>query len=296
MKDRGTVEATLEIGRPFARRPLLAYLAARAMPGVEVIDDRRYRRVIGVGGRPSVLIVDFSRDAEGFVRAGCRPDAGLNATELREMVAGLVDCDAPIGEIAAQLSRDSALSPLVRQHPGIRIPGTVSPFELAVRAVLGQQVSVSAARTLSGRVAATWGTALGAASTAELSHSFPKPGDLRDARLEKIGTSPLRASAVRTLAEAVEEGRIQLRRGVEDLRETEAALLKIRGIGPWTAAYIMLRALGDRDAIPVGDLGLRQALAPSGGVLTPRELAARAEPWRPWRAYAAVHLWNTFLG
>lgn len=295
MKDRDAVEVTLEVGRPFARQPLLAYLAARAMPGVEVVDERRYCRVMCTSGRPSVLSVDFSRDAEGIVLAACGPGARVSSTELREIVAGLIDCDAPVGEIAAHLSRDSALDSLVRRHPGIRIPGTVSPFELAVRAILGQQVSVSAARILSGRVAAIWGTVLAAEVTAELSHSFPEPRDLRDARLEEVGTSPLRAGAVRALAETVEEGRIRLKRESCDLREVEGALLEIKGIGPWTAAYIMVRAMGDRDAIPVADLGLRQALAPRDEVLTPRELAMRAEPWRPWRAYAAVHLWNTFL-
>jgi len=296
VKDRDAVEVTLEVGRPFARQPLLAYLAIRAMPGVEVVDERRYCRVISGGERPSILSVDFSRDAEGIVLATCGPGAPVNSFELREMVAGLVDCDAPVGEIAAHLGHDRVLNTLVGWHPGIRIPGTVNPFELAVRAILGQQVSVRAARTLSGRVAATWGTALDVESTAEFSHSFPEPRDLREARLEDVGTSPLRAGAVRALAAAVEERRIRLGRGVDDLREIEGALLKIRGIGPWTASYIMIRAMGDRDAIPVADLGLRQALAPAGEVLTPRELATRAEPWRPWRAYATVHVWNTFLG
>jgi AraC family transcriptional regulator, regulatory protein of adaptative response / DNA-3-methyladenine glycosylase II len=294
VKDGGALEVTLKVSQPFARRPLLAYLGARAMPGVEIVKDRRYRRVISVGERPSVLCIDFSRDAEGLVRAGCELGARVNSNELREMVAGLVDCDAPVGEIAAHLSRDKALGSLVQRHPGIRIPGTVSPFELAVRAILGQQVSVGTARTLAGRVAATWGTALDA-EDAGLSHSFPGPGELRSASLEEVGTSPLRAGAVRALAAAVEDGRIRLRRGTGDLRETEAALLGIKGIGPWTAAYIMVRAMGDRDAIPTADLGLRQALAPRARVLTARELAMRAEPWRPWRAYAAAHLWNTFL-
>jgi AraC family transcriptional regulator, regulatory protein of adaptative response / DNA-3-methyladenine glycosylase II len=296
VKNWDAVEVTLKVDGPFARQPLLAYLAARAMPGVEVVNERRYRRVICTNGQPSVLSVDFSRDAEGIVLAACGPGTPVNSTELCEMVAGLIDCDAPVGEIAAHLSRDSALDSLVRQHPGLRIPGTVSPFELAVRAILGQQVSVSAARTLSGRVAAIWGTALAAKTAAELSHSFPEPRDLRDARLEEVGTSPLRADAVRALAEAVEEGRIRLKRESRHFREVESALLEIKGIGPWTTAYIMIRALGDGNAIPTADLGLRQALAPRDEVLTPRELARRAEPWRPWRAYAAVHLWTTFLG
>lgn len=294
MKDGSALEVTLKVNRPFARRPLLAYLGARAMPGVEIVDDHRYRRVISVGGRPSVLCVDFSRDSEGLVGAVCSSGARVSSNELREMVAGLVDCDAPVGEITAHLSRDNALGSLVRRHPGIRIPGTVSPFELTVRAILGQQVSVGMARTLAGRVAATWGTALDAEETG-LWHSFPGPRELRGASLEEVGTSPLRAGAVRALAAFVEKGRIRLRRGTDNLRETEAALLGIKGIGPWTAAYIMVRAMGDRDAIPTADLGLRQALAPRDRVLTARELAMRAEPWRPWRAYAAVHLWNTFL-
>jgi AraC family transcriptional regulator of adaptative response / DNA-3-methyladenine glycosylase II len=289
-----TIEVTLEVGRPFARQPLLAYLAVRAMPGVEVVDERRYRRVIG-GGRPSILSVDFGRDAEGIVLASCSPGARVSSFELREMVAGLVDCDAPIDEITAHLGYDRALNALMRWHPGIRIPGTVDPFELAVRAVLGQQVSVRAAQTLASRVAATWGTTLDVESTAEFSHSFPEPRDLREAHLEDVGTSPLRAGAVRALAAAVEERHIRLQRGADDLHEIEAALLKIRGIGPWTASYIMVRAIGDRDAIPIGDLGLRQALAPVGKVLTSRELATRAELWRPWRAYATVHVWNKFL-
>lgn len=286
---------TLRVARPYSPQPLLAYLGVRSMAGVEEVSGSCYRRVVCVDGEPHLLAVDFSRaEAEGEIFASCHPGHRLPVSSLRRMVKGLVDADAPVVEIARRLEEDRVLAPLVQSHRGARIPGTVDPFELAVRAILGQQISVAAARTIAGRVAAHWGMKL-EGGDAKTGFSFPGPEQLADAPLEQAGLSRGRACAIRDLAIAASGGRIDLRPDRGDLEQTESTLLSIKGIGPWTVAYISLRGLRNRDAIPVGDLGLRQALGDGKAALDTRRLAERADAWRPWRGYGAVHLWNTFL-
>jgi AraC family transcriptional regulator of adaptative response / DNA-3-methyladenine glycosylase II len=167
------------------------------------------------------------------------------------------------------------LAELVARQPGVRVPGAFDGFEVAVRAVLGQQVSVAGATTLAGRLIAAFG-------------GFPSPAALADSNLQGVGLTRARAAALRALARAVAEGAVRLEPGADS-----AALLELPGIGPWTAAYIAMRAFRDPDAIPLSDLGLRRALERLGADTRPGVLAARAEGWRPYRAYAAMHLWTS---
>jgi AraC family transcriptional regulator of adaptative response / DNA-3-methyladenine glycosylase II len=227
----------------------------------------------------------------------------------------LLDLDTDPEPVGAVLAADELLAPLVAARPGVRVPGCCDGFELAVRAVLGQQVSLAAARTMAGRLAARFGTALdpppgeggpavGDAAPASRSYGtadggapgcapagpgapallFPEPAALADADLSGLGMTTARQATVRSLAAAAASGRLALDRGA-DPQETAARLAELPGIGPWTSAYILMRALGDPDAFPATDLGLRRALGRLGGS------AARARRWRPWRAYAAMHLW-----
>jgi AraC family transcriptional regulator of adaptative response / DNA-3-methyladenine glycosylase II len=284
--------ASFQVELPYDPVSLLAYLGARAIPGVEIVSDLSYRRVVVVEDKPRVLVVDFAAAARhGEIRAFCDP--GVTPSELSALVVPLSDIDAPIEAVVVHLRKNPFLARFVNQRPGLRIPGTVEPFELAVRAILGQQVSVAMARTLAGRLVQRWGTRL-ASPHCGLTHAFPAAALLIGADLETIGLPRSRAGAIRQLADACTSGGIQLDRSLDN-KQTARSLLEITGIGPWTASYIALRGLGDRDAIPTADLGLRQVLSSGNEILRPREVAEMAESWRPWRGYGAMHTWATFL-
>lgn len=292
---REAVQVTIRATRPFATVPLLAYLGVRAVAGVETVEQRLYRRVILSGGEAAVLTVDLSTtESDGTIRASCTPQLGYAPKSLISLVTKLVDADAPAERASYALEEDPLLAPMVRSTPGLRIPGTVSPFELAVRAILGQQVSVAAASTFAAKLARAWGQTLSWPSEG-LYRAFPSPDRLANAPIESVGVPKGRAAAIRHLARLVVAGNIGAHRGGEDIAGvTEAELLEIPGIGPWTASYVGLRGLGNRDAIPISDLGLRQALGDENP-WSARQVAERAERWRPWRGYAAAHLWSTYL-
>jgi AraC family transcriptional regulator of adaptative response / DNA-3-methyladenine glycosylase II len=282
---------TVPVTRPFCAPALLAYLRVRVIAGIESVEGLCYRRTLRLKGAEGVLSVDLGQaNRKGTVAVHYSPSLESTTEDVLKAVNRLVDAAAPAEEIAMIMGRDPIIGPLASRHPGVRIPGTVDPFELAVRAILGQQISVAAATTLAGKVANAWGTSL-PATEGDLSRIFPDASRLADAPLETVGLSRAKAVAIRHLAAAVAEQRIDLtpmKAGEPAPLET---LLGVPGIGPWTASYIGLRALGDPDAIPIGDLGLRQA----SGCETSREFAELSEFWRPWRGYAAVHLWCTFL-
>lgn len=273
---------------PFDVAALFTYLAYRAMPGVEEVAAGCYRRTVALP------------DAHGIVELEPRPGAAVvllrlsldNASQGQAVVQRcrqLLDLDADPMAIAGVLGADPLLAPLVAARPGLRVPGAVDGFELAVRAVLGQQVSVAGARTLAGRLVAALGEPL-AAPRGTLTRLFPTPERLAQANLSGLGLTGGRITALQALARAVAEGAISLDRAA-DPAQTSARLQELPGIGPWTASYIAMRALGDPDACPVADLGLRRALERLGLAGDPRSVAARAEAWRPWRAYATHYLW-----
>jgi AraC family transcriptional regulator of adaptative response / DNA-3-methyladenine glycosylase II len=266
---------------PLAWEELLAYLATRAIPGVESVDGRVYRRTFRVGGAP--IVVELEHAAPAVVLTLGAPSAETLG-QVVERARRALDLDADPAQVARVLVRDPRLRPLVELRPGLRVPGAWDGFELAVRAVLGQQVSVRGATTLAGRLVARFGEPL-EGSEDGLTHVFPRPEALVDADVAAIGIPGARAETIRHLARAASTGAVTLD-ATAPFAETRAGLVSLPGIGPWTAEYVALRVLRDPDAYPAGDLGLRNAGA------TP----ARAEAWRPWRAYAAVHLWTAGAG
>jgi AraC family transcriptional regulator of adaptative response / DNA-3-methyladenine glycosylase II len=247
-----------------------------------------YRRVVRLAHGPAVVeIVRFEAAAVEFAAAGLdERDRG----ELERKLRALFDCEADPQAIDAVLERDPLLAPSVRRRPGLRVPGAVDGFELAVRAILGQQVSVAGARTLAGRLVLRCGPQL-AAPHGALTHAFPSPAELAEANLDGLGLTGARIRALRALAEAVASGTLTLEPG--RAAETCAALVALPGIGPWTAAYIAMRALRSADAFPASDLGLRNAFARAGLAADPRAIEARSQAWRPYRAYAVLHLWTS---
>lgn len=272
---------------PFEWPALLRHLEGRAVTGLERVRDGRYRRAVREGRALASVEVAPSPDGVDLLVRG---DVDLAALQRR--AARVFDVHADTGAIAAHLARDPLLAPLVAARPGLRIPGAWDPFELAVRAVLGQQVSVEAARRLAGRLLALCGEPLPAALAGDgVEHAFPTPERLAAADLAPLPMPGARKAALLALARAAADDPGLLAGGA-GLDATVARLRAVRGIGDWTAQYIALRGLGERDAFPASDVGLLRGLAGAGGV-RPRasELLQRAERWRPWRAYAAQHLW-----
>jgi AraC family transcriptional regulator, regulatory protein of adaptative response / DNA-3-methyladenine glycosylase II len=284
----GPLELRLRYRPPLPVDPLLGWFGLRALPGVETVsaavDGVEYRRTVRLphaGGRIA-LRVEADHVAVQL-RLGDLRDVTAAVRRCRE----LLDLDADPDAVAADLGQDPLLGPLVATRPGLRVPGCADGFELAVRAVLGQQVSIAAARTFGGRLVGRWGEPL-PEQDGELTHLFPTPDALAGADLESIGLTRARARTIRALAEGVAEGRLCVDRHA-DRDEAVARLLEVPGIGPWTAGYVAMRALGDPDAFPASDLGLREAAERLG--LAPAGLADTAARWCPWRSYAAVHLW-----
>jgi AraC family transcriptional regulator of adaptative response / DNA-3-methyladenine glycosylase II len=287
----GGLDLRLPFRPPLAGDRLLAFLARRALPGVESVDGGVYRRTVVIAGDPGVLEIRPGGDDHLVLRAHLPHWEGL--LHVVHAARALFDLDADPADVDAALGADATLGPSVRAHPGLRLPGTWDPFETAVRVVLGQQVSVAGARTLAGRLVARHGRPVGGLGPFGLTHLFPPAEVLATADLDGLGLPGARAAAVRTLAVARAEGRLPLdgARGLDDL---EAELVALPGIGRWTAHALAMR-LGQRDAFPAGDLVVRRALGAPGAPGAPAdeaEAARRAEAWRPWRAYAALHLWE----
>jgi AraC family transcriptional regulator, regulatory protein of adaptative response / DNA-3-methyladenine glycosylase II len=269
---------------PYAAAPLLGFLRVRAIPGVEEPTLDGLRRVVPTRHGPGVADL---RPGEGHVSARLHlpdlADLGMVVAALRR----LLDLDADPVAVDAVLSADPALAPLVTARPGLRVPGAVDGFELAVRSILGQQVSVAGARTLAGRMVRALGTPLSGFEPVApaLTHAFPGPEAVADAApadLAALGLTGMRVRALRALAAEVASGALVLDPGA-DRDEARARLTALPGVGVWTAEYVAMRALADPDAWPAGDLVLRRRLEARGGD------PAR---WRPWRAYGALHLWN----
>jgi AraC family transcriptional regulator, regulatory protein of adaptative response / DNA-3-methyladenine glycosylase II len=260
---------------------LLRFLGPRAIPGVEEVRDGTYRRGCVVGGSAAVLEVAAGPGATLDVR----PPARAVEPGLRR----LFDLDGDPALVAEVLSADPVLRPLVAARPGLRAPGSFDGFELAVRAILGQQISVAGATTLAGRLVRNHGRPL-AHPDGGLTHAFPTPEALAEASLDGVGMPGRRAATLRALGRAVAEGVVVLD-GSADPAATRESLLELPGIGPWTASYVAMRALGDRDAFPAADLGVLRAAAALGLSDDPARLTAHAERWRPYRSYAVHHLW-----
>ncbi|WP_232628476.1 DNA-3-methyladenine glycosylase family protein [Methylobacterium sp. Leaf118] len=281
---------------PFDWAHLEAFFADHASPGAEVVVPGRYARSIRLDGWQGTLAVEPDPGADRLlarIRAtgdGAIDDAVRAAVTAR--LRAMFDLDADPAAVAAGLGRDALIAALVRRRPGLRLPGAFDAFELAVRAILGQQVSVAAATRLAGRLVAAFGTPLAeAAAEPGLTHVFPAPEQLVEADVSFVLNMPrARGRAIRGLAAAC-LARPDLLAPGRSLDDTVADLTALPGIGPWTAHYVALRALGHTDALPASDLGLLRALDTGAGRPSPAALLVRSAAWRPWRAYAAIHLW-----
>ncbi len=266
----------------------LAFLGDRCVPGIEAFDGVTYRRSLPLPHGPGVVEL---APRDGHVRCALWLEDLRDLTAAVQRCRSLLDLDADPVAVAEHLGEDEVLRPLVRRSPGRRIPGTADPFELAVRAVLGQQVSVSGARTLAARLVAARGKPLTSPSGA-ITHVFPAPDALAEADLAEVGMPESRRRALRSLGAAVADARLVLDRGA-DRERAVADLQALPGIGPWTASYVALRALGDPDVFLAGDLGVRKAATKLGLPGNPQALGRVAERWRPWRSYAVLHLWGS---
>jgi AraC family transcriptional regulator, regulatory protein of adaptative response / DNA-3-methyladenine glycosylase II len=260
---------------PFDGEHALAFLAARAVPGVETASPRGFTRPLSLAGGPASIALRLGTgELEAVVRTSDRRDIPEAVRRCR----WLLDLDADPAVIAAALGDDPLLGPLVAARPGLRSPGAADGAELAVRAVVGQQISVAGARTLLGRLAEAHGTPHAGA------HIFPTSEQLAAADPETLPMPRARGRTLGALSRALADGELDLRPGA-DREQARKRLLAIRGIGPWTSDYIVMRALADPDVFLATDLGVRRALERLGGE------AAVAERWRPFRSYATHHLW-----
>ena len=273
---------------PFDGESLLGFLAARAIPGVEQVTDGRYARTIRTSSGAGVIELIPGPPGQGHVLLRVRLTGLGGVGQVVSRCRQLFDLDADPAAIGSALASDRILAPLVHARPGLRIPGAYDGFELAVRAVLGQQVSVSAGRTFAARLAARYGSPLAVPDDGQPAMPtllFPGPAQLADADLSGVGLTTSRQATLRALAGAMATGRLDLDPGT-DPAEAAARLSELPGIGPWTVSYILMRAVRDPDAFPETDLGLRRAIERLGCP------PAHARRWRPWRAYAALHLWT----
>lgn len=275
---------------PYDWAGIAGFLGARAIPGVELVRDGSYARSITLGGASGSISVRPAPRGEAALIATIRfPDlAALPAIVAR--IRRIFDLGANPALIGEHLGADPHLARLVAARPGLRVPGAWDGFELAVRAILGQQITVAGATKLAGKLVARYGTPL-AEPADGLSHVFPPPERIAEAdpALE-LGMPRSRGAALSRMARAAADDP-QLFDPGRDLDEAIARLVALPGIGEWTAQYIAMRALREPDAFPAADIGLMRAMATEAGRPTAKELLAHAAAWRPWRAYAALHLW-----
>ena len=292
----------LDYRPPYDWARLLGFLRSRAIPGVEHVGDRAYRRVVHLGGHVGTIEITQARGRDALALA-LSPTLLPVVLPLVACVRRMFDLDARPDLVARALARDLLLAPMIAARPGLRVPGAIDPFEMAVRALLGQQVSVAAATTIAGRFAAAFGvpvgspfgpsvgdTVTGTGADGVLALRFPTATEVAAAgaeRIVRLGMPMARATAIHALAAALARGERLLDVGA-DLDAVVARLVALPGIGPWTAHYLAMRALHMPDAFPASDLGILKAL----GRPTLRHAMLRAETWRPYRSYAVLHLWT----
>ncbi len=279
---------------PFDWQSLLDFFAARAIPGVELASDDTYSRTIVLDGQPGLIEVGDD-PLNSSLRLTVFGAATQQLFPIVQRSRQIFDVDAPVDAIASLLGKDEVLKPLLTKRRGVRVPGAWDGFELTVRAIVGQQVSVSAATTLAGRIAARYGTPIDIEAgrrDAVPGILFPTPEKLMRARFNDMGIVGSRIETIRHVARAVAKGELSFE-GSQDHDEFCRQLTRIRGIGDWTAQYIAMRALKHPDAFPASDLGLLRAFdRPGRPRIKPAELSDRADRWRPWRSYAALLLWG----
>lgn len=281
----------IDTGAPFDWPALLSYFAPRATPGVERIEVACYRRRFEVDGEEGTLNVA----AGGARRLAVQVSGAVDIADLEARLRRMFDLDADLAAIAGHLRRDPRLAPLLARRPAARVAGAFDPFELAVRAILGQQVSVAAATRLAGGLVARCARSPEPGRGDGLSWLFPGPREILSADLSAMGMPGARVRSIQRLSEAV-EAEPGLLASSGDYEGDVGRLKALPGIGEWTAQYIALRALGHRDAFPASDIGLLRAMSVGGVRPSPRELLGMAEGWRPYRGYAAMLLWSIPAG
>jgi AraC family transcriptional regulator, regulatory protein of adaptative response / DNA-3-methyladenine glycosylase II len=285
----------LPFSPPYDWATLIKFLAGRAMPGIESVTGDSYQRTISIDGFHGIVAV-HPVAGENYLIASIQFPQVTALAMIVEKLRQVFDLSANVTLISSQLASDPYLTSIVNANPGLRVPGAWDGFELAVRAILGQQISVAAATTLASRLVATYGEPLevGDASRAavDLQFVFPRPELLVGEDLTKLGVTTARSKAITSLAAMMTENPNTLS-GFQTLEDAVTQLCKLPGIGEWTAQYIAMRLLREPDAFPTGDLALLRSMEKHEQPMTKSRLSELAEAWRPWRAYAAMHLWSS---
>ena len=282
----GGLALRLPYDGPLDWRGMLDYFAPRAIPGVESVSEDAYRRTILIEDNPGVIEVMAGDDDHLIMKAHLPNWGGL--IHIAQRTRSIFGLDSGLEEAQRHLGEDPTIGPLIARKPGIRVPGVWDPFEIGVRAIIGQGITVTGATTITGNLVERHGTHVPGLASMGLTHVFPTPSALAGADLTGLGLTGSRQEAVHGFSKAVTSGEVPLD-GSAGLSELVAAICSIPGLGPWTASYIALR-MGEPDAFPDSDLGLQRAydrIRDGSGT----SLAAAGEAWRPWRSLAAIHLW-----
>jgi AraC family transcriptional regulator of adaptative response / DNA-3-methyladenine glycosylase II len=271
---------------------LLGFFAKRAIPGVERVDEESYRRVFTLAGQVGELTVTQAARGHALDLQIDFADAA-HIPDIVARVRRMFDLDADIAAINAHLGRHRQLKACVARHPGQRLPGGWDGFEIAIRAVLGQQVTVAAARTLTERVVRKFGHEVAMPQSGKV-YLFPTPAALAEADLSGLGITGARIATLRAIAAAVRDGGVDFR-GDRPLADFVRQWTALPGIGDWTAHYLAMRGLAHTDAFPAADIVLRKAVARDGKPVPTRALEELSQAWRPYRAYAVLHLWRSTM-
>ncbi len=288
--ETGSINIKLAYRPPYDWNQISGFLQTRAIPGVEEVGSWGYRRSIRLGGNPSIFEAIPDTTSEQLkVRFNFNGVGSLQSAVNK--IRALFDLDVDCEPIHRQFNADPILAKHVKKNPGLRVPGAWDVFELSVRAILGQQISVAAACTFAGRLVQELGHPLKVSAHSSITHLFPQPEELANADLTVIGLPQKRAESITGLARGFANTMTKID-SAKNLEEVEQVLCQLPGVGPWTAQYIAMRALGYPDAFPVGDLGLIRSLKTLNPKADSNTLSNHAEHWRPWRAYAAMHLWT----
>ena len=279
---------------PFDWRGMLAFFRSRAIPGVETVNQGVYRRTIEINQSIGTIAVSQA-DSETALKLKVSPSCKREMSEIVPRVRRMFDLDTDLAAIYRVLRKDPLLKKVIDCHPGLRLPGAWETFEVAVRAVVGQQISVKGARTVIGRIVARAGERLSATHASKdptgLAYLFPTPEALCECNLNQIGMPQRRIETIRALAQAVIQGQLSFS-AISSRDDFIQQMTRIPGIGDWTAQYTAMRGLGEADAFPASDLGIIKALQWGDKRPTPKQILKRAENWWPWRAYAAIYLWH----
>lgn len=285
------VDIKLSYRPPFDWQSMLAFLAYRAIPGVEAVTDSSYARSFVLEGVQGDFHAQFDQ-GENEVHVQIHFPHTRQLYHIIDRIRSLFDLRADSVLIEQHLARDTQLKPMVKRFPGLRVPGCWDGFEVAVRAILGQQVTVKAASTLVSRIVDRHGDAYESVVPG-LTHTFPDPSIIQQADLTGLGIVGQRIDAIQALAAKLEAGDLRIDCGI-DTQDFIDSVCSVKGIGEWTAHYIAMRALNDPNAFPHSDLILRRAAAAAGETLTPKKLLTKSEPWQPWRAYTVILLWRHY--